>query len=311
MGKIVKSIGKAIKKVGKGIKKIIKKIGPVLLIAAAVYAGVAFYGASLPTTAAATGMGKLSVSNFMAGISQLGTNVMGFVSPGGGTGAGLAPAPGLTSGGVANQLAGMSGVTGSAPRTIDSIVAARNTVAASQGLTLAGADLAAVRTWVSASYTPASGMTTGEALKYMTKWNMWRTGAEMAAGLFSNKEEDEFERQKELLAMRYSYGAPSTDEQKAFLADNPNYFKGGTQGAAPALQSSQARAMTPAWMGAQTQANLATDSPPPSPYVRQQTIGQPTFGRRSTTQFETPATRATAARTPGLLTQAAKMRSYS
>ena len=46
MGKIVKSIGKAIKKVGKGLKKIIKKIGPVLLIAAAVYAGVAFYGAS-------------------------------------------------------------------------------------------------------------------------------------------------------------------------------------------------------------------------------------------------------------------------
>jgi hypothetical protein len=310
MGKIVKSIGKAIKKVGKGIKKIVKKIGPVLLIAAAVYAGVAFYGASLPGAAASSGLGKLSVTNFMAGISQLGTNVMGFVSPGGG-GGGLAPAPGLTSGGVANQLAGMSGVTGSAPGTIDSIESARNIVAASQGKTLIGADLAAVRTWVNASYTPASGMTTGEALKYMTKWNMWKTGAEMAAGIFSNKEEDEFNRQKELLAMRYSYGAPSTDEQKAFLADNPNYFKGGTQGAAPALQSSQARSQIPAWMGAQTQANLAYEAPPPSPYITQQTIGQPTFGRRSTTQFETPARRTAAAGKPGLLTQAAKMRNYS
>ena len=308
MGKIVKSIGKAIKKVGKGIKKIIKKIGPVLLIAAAVYAGVAFYGASLSTTAAATGMGNLSVSNFMAGITKLGQNVMGFMSPGGGTGTGLAAAPGMTTG---NVLAAMPGAGTQGAGTFDAIATARNAVAASQGLTMVGADAAAVKTWISASYTPASGMTTGDALKYMTKWNMIRTGAEMAAGLFSNKEEDEFNRQKELLAMRYSYGAPSTDEQKAFLADNPNYFKGGTQGAAPALQSSQARAMTPAWMGAQTQANLATDSPPPSPYVRQQTIGQPTFGRRSTTQFETPATRATAARTPGLLTQAAKMRSYS
>jgi hypothetical protein len=308
MGKIVKSIGKAIKKVGKGIKKIVKKIGPVLLIAAAVYAGVAFYGASLPTTAAATGMGKLSVSNFMAGITQLGQNVMGFMSPGGGTGTGLAAAPGMT---TANVLGALPGAGTQGAGTFDAIAGARNAVAATQGLTTVGADQAAIRTWVSASYTPASGMTTGDALKYMTKWNMVRTGAEMAAGLFSNKEEDEFNRQKELLAMRYSYGAPSTDEQKAFLADNPNYFKGGTQGAAPALQSSQARAMTPAWMGAQTQANLVTDAPPPSPYVRQQTIGQPTLGRRSTTQFETPATRATAARAPGLLTQAAKMRSYS
>ena len=44
MGSIVKSIGKVIKKIGKGLKKVIKKIGPALLVAAAVYAGVAFYG---------------------------------------------------------------------------------------------------------------------------------------------------------------------------------------------------------------------------------------------------------------------------
>ena len=60
MGSIVKSIGKAIKKVGKGLKKVVKKIGPALLVAAAVYAGVAFYGAG----SMAGGLGSLSTTNF-------------------------------------------------------------------------------------------------------------------------------------------------------------------------------------------------------------------------------------------------------
>ena len=305
MGKIVKSIGKAIKKVGKGIKKVIKKICPVLLIAAAVYAGVAFYGASLPGAAATTGLGKLSVSNFMSGLSQLGSNVMGFMSPGGGVGAGMAPAPGITTGNVLGALPG-AGTQGAG--TLDAIAGARNAVAASQGLTTAGANRSVISNWISAANTPASGMSTGQALVYMTKWNMVRTGAEMAAGLFTDPEKEQFERQKELLEMRYSYGAPSTDEQKDFLAQNPNYFKGGDPASHPALQSQQVRAQTPAWMGAQTQANLAYESPPPSPYVTQQRIGQPTFGRRSTTQFETPARRAATTGQPGLLTQAANAR---
>jgi len=285
MGKIVKSIGKAIKKVGKGLKKIIKKIGPVLLIAAAVYAGVAFYGASLPGAAASAGLGKLSVTNFMAGITQLGQNVMGFMSPGG---AGTAGAG--TSGNVAN------------------IAATPGKAFTSTGFNQTNASV--VKTFVSAANTTASGMTTGDALVYMTKWNMIRTGAEMAAGLFTNKEKELFEQQKELLEMRYSYGAPSTDEQKSFLAANPNYFTGGTQGAAPALQSSQTMAQVPAGAGMQ-QANLASQITPPSPYVRQQTIGQPTFGRRSTTQFETPARRTAMAGQPGLITQAAKTRRFT
>ena len=64
MGSIVKSIGKAIKKVAKGIKKIIKKIGPALIIAAAVYAGVAFYGSTLAGASGAT----LGPTNFMSGL---------------------------------------------------------------------------------------------------------------------------------------------------------------------------------------------------------------------------------------------------
>jgi len=300
MGKIVKSIGKAIKKVGKGLKKIIKKIGPVLLIAAAVYAGVAFYGASLPGAAASAGLGKLSVTNFMAGITRLGENVMGFMSPGGGTGAGGGSVTGSALLNAGNVASGSGNV----------LNIAATSGSAFTGSVTSAAHANAISTFVSAANTTSSGMSTGEALAYMTKWNMWKTGFEMAAGAFTNKEKELFERQKELLEMRYSYGAPSTDEQKSFLAANPNYFKGGTQGAAPALQSSQTMAQVPAGTGMQ-QANLASQTTPPSPYIRQQTIGQPTFGRRSTTQFETPARRTAMGGQPGLITQAAKTRRFT
>ena len=46
MGSIVKSIGKTIKKIGKGISKFIKKIGPALILAAAVWTGVSMLGAA-------------------------------------------------------------------------------------------------------------------------------------------------------------------------------------------------------------------------------------------------------------------------
>ena len=92
MGSVVKSIGKAIKKIGKGIKKVIKKIGPALLVAAAVYAGVAFYGAG----GLAGGVGSLSPTNFMSGLSKLGTGIKGLFMPQGmaQVAPGVAPAAG-------------------------------------------------------------------------------------------------------------------------------------------------------------------------------------------------------------------------
>ena len=69
MGSIVKSIGKAIKKVGKSIKKIVKKIGPALVVAAAVYTGVALLGAG----GMAGGIGSLSPSNFSLGLGKIGS----------------------------------------------------------------------------------------------------------------------------------------------------------------------------------------------------------------------------------------------
>ena len=102
MGSIVKSIGKAIKKVAKGIKKVIKKIGPALIIAAAVYAGVAFYGSTLAGASGAT----LGPSNFMNGLSQIGTGIKNFFSPTGGAAAGQ----GVTAA-VATPAAGAAPVT--------------------------------------------------------------------------------------------------------------------------------------------------------------------------------------------------------
>jgi len=194
MGSIVKSIGKAIKKVGKGLKKVVKKIGPALLVAAAVYAGVAFYGAG----SMAGGLGSLSTTNFSAGLTRIGQGISGFASgmfnPAGsatgmaGSSTGLARAVGPTAGSVANQLAGMSSVTGSAPGTLDSIAKARNLVAGSQGLTTAGASKDIISKWMSTANTPSSGMTTGDALAYMTKWNMIQTGLSAVAGIYGGKD---------------------------------------------------------------------------------------------------------------------------
>ena len=68
MSGLVKSIGKVIKDIGRGISKLIKKIAPALILAAAVYAGVAVLGASSAGTlgkAMAGGSFNFGASNFM------------------------------------------------------------------------------------------------------------------------------------------------------------------------------------------------------------------------------------------------------
>ena len=81
MGSIVKSIGKAIKKVG----KFVKKAAPYILMAAALYAGVGAFGASLP---GATGS-MFAWSNVKAGASAIGSNIAGMF---GGSAAGVGEA---------------------------------------------------------------------------------------------------------------------------------------------------------------------------------------------------------------------------
>ena len=197
MGSIVKSIGKTIKKIGKGIKKVIKKIGPALLVAAAVYAGVAFYGASI------TGVSGIGTANFSAGLSGMGQKLMGFFSPTGTAqvagAAGQAGAAVTQAGAAATQVAG-AGLTG--PELFAGYTGATNLVTSQMG---AAASTNVVKQMMGAV---AGGMTSGDALVYMTKMNMLATGVKMVAGFFDKSEEEQRQHEKELLSMKYAYGKP-------------------------------------------------------------------------------------------------------
>ena len=290
MGSIVKSIGKAIKKVAKGIKKVIKKIGPALIIAAAVYAGVAFYGSTLAGASGAT----LGTSNFMAGLKAVGAKVTGFFSP---TGmAGTAPAVA----GAAAPAATTAAAALTGPELFAGYTGATNLATGAMGATATATGIAASQVVPMYASAAAGGMTTGQALVYMTKMNMLSTGVSMVAGFLDDSEEKQMQHDKDLLAMRYAYGKPMTDEQKAYKAENPNWIQEH-----PAMQQQRPPTTTAAanTFGSQTMANLPSQTTPPSPYVQQQSIGQPTFGRGSTRQFETPASRAMVSKGPGLITK--------
>jgi hypothetical protein len=95
MGSIVKSIGKTIKKVVKKVGRFVKKNAPYILLAAAMWAGMGAYGASLGTSGTAN---IFSWTNVKAGASALGSNVMGAFSGGG--------QPTATSGVTSGQILG-------------------------------------------------------------------------------------------------------------------------------------------------------------------------------------------------------------
>ena len=271
MGSIVKSIGKTIKKIGKGLKKVIKKIGPALLVAAAVYAGVAFYGASI------SGASGIGVANFKTGLSTMGNKLMGFFSP-----TGTAQVANVAGQAGAAQVAGMTGTT----------------LSGATGAAITGPETMAafnpIKTLVSSV---SGGMTSGDALVYMTKMNMLGTGVKMVAGFFDKSEEEQRAHERELLSMKYAFGKPMTDEQKAFKAANPDWI-----GQHPAMQS-QDLYSSPNLMQSQAMANLPTQGTVPSPYVQQQNIGQPTFGRQASGAYGTAAPKAFAGTTPGLIKQ--------
>ena len=294
MGGIVKSIGKAISKFAKGVKKVIKKIWPVLLVAAAVYTGVAFYGSTLATASGAT----LGTSNFMGGLGAIGKSVAGFFSPAGSAAAGTTAATtaaetaATTAAGATTAAAGLTGPELFAGYTGATTMGAIPTAAASALAAQAPSTLIS---------SVAGGMSSGEALVYMTKMNMLASGVKMVAGFLDDSEEKQMQHDKELLAMKYAYGKPMTDEQKAYKAENPNWIREH-----PAIASTQRPPMTSAaanMFGSQAMVNHPSQTTPPPPYVQQQNIGQPTFGRGPARQVETPATRAMVSKGPGLITK--------
>ena len=300
MGSIVKSIGKTIKKIGKGLKKVIKKIGPALLVAAAVYAGVAFYGASI------TGASGIGTANFSAGLKGMGQKLMGFFSP---TGTAPVAGQGVSAAGQSGaNIAGTSGIIPTMGEQAAATYAGGNVLGefAMQTAITPGSATAfmanpaltnAVKGNIIKSYSSAvaGGMTSGDALVYMTKMNMLATGVKMVAGFFDKSEQEQREHEEKLLSMRYAFGKPMNDEQKAFKAANPDWI-----GQHPAMQS-QDLYSSPNLMQSQAMANLPTQETVPSPYVQQQTIGQPTFGRQGAGAYGTTAPKAFAGTTPGLI----------
>ena len=276
MGSIVKSIGKVIKKIGKGLKKVIKKIGPVLLIAAAVYAGVAFYGASI------SGVSGIGTANFSTGLKAMGSKLMGFFSP-----TGTAPVAGAAVGPTGQALASAGNVFGTGNLASTAGGAFTSSVTSQAGASV-------VKSYASAV---AGGMTSGDALVYMTKMNMLATGVKMVAGFFDKSEEEQRQHEKELLSQRYAFGKPMTDEQKAFKAEHPDWI---SQHAAMQPQDLYS---SPNQMQAQMYASLPTQATSPSPYVQQQAIGQPTLGRQKAGQYGPRPQQTFTGTTPGLIKQ--------
>jgi len=272
MGSIVKSIGKVIKKIGKGLKKVIKKIGPALLIAAAVYAGVAFYGASV------TGVSGLGTANFSQGLTSMGQKLMGFFSP-----TGTAQ--------VAETMATPAGMTGTGFQ-YGTLLQGQASAAITGQETMAAFNPA--KTLMSSV---AGGMTSGDALVYMTKMNMLATGVKMVAGFFDKSEQEQRQHEKEKLSIKYAFGKPMGEEQEAYVAANPDWIAEH-----PAMQQ-QDLYSSPNLMQSQAMAGLPTLGTVPSPYVQQQTIGQPTFGRQGTREYGPSTPKALAGTKPGLITK--------
>jgi hypothetical protein len=315
MGSIVKSIGKAIKKVGKSIKKIVKKIGPALVVAAAVYTGVSFLGAG----GMAGGVGSLSPSNFSLGLEKIGKFFLPSLGEQTGTQAatsfstevGLGSASAIADAGAAIAPSGIGSSVGD-PSLYSSIA---DPVASTATNVLADAK-STISDYIFASN---GEMSTGQALAYMAKLNMYKTGADIVLSLFDTSEQDLLEQkhkydleimdkqaeieikmqgisqahdaamQEAALSAQYAYGAPSGGGSGTFT--HPSLMPAGSQ---------QMQRM-PA--GQMQLANLATQF---TPQPAQQSIGQPTLGRARTRNFEPPVPSAASPRPPGLLTQAAR-----
>ena len=319
MGSIVKSIGKAIKKVGKSIKKIVKKIGPALVVAAAVYTGVALLGAG----GMAGGIGSLSPTNFSAGLGKIGKffgigaapTELGTAGSLGGT-----VDTGLTVSAAGEAVTGNVGVDALANTFGAGVNPLTSTADAFSGVSAVGSTatnaLSSSKSLISDLVFASNGeMSTGQALAYMAKLNLFKTGADVVLGFFDTSEQDLLEQKHKydlelmdkqaeiemkmqgsaqahdaaMQEARYAYGAPSGGGSGTFT--HPSLMPAGSQ------QMQRASA------GQMQLANLATQF---TPQPAQQSIGQPTLGRARTRNFETPVPSAASPRPPGLLTQAAR-----
>ena len=166
MSGLIKSIGKVIKDIGRGISKLVKKIAPALILAAAVYAGVAVLGASSAGTlgkAMAGGSFNFGASNFMKGLGVIKEFALpSFTRQEYSTGQVAARAYGGDEGGEFN--------TGNPQKTLPKVI--------------------------------SEGMSTGDALAYMTRMNIIGTGFKAVSGLFEETKAQRADREYETAIKR-------------------------------------------------------------------------------------------------------------
>jgi len=168
MSGLIKSIGKVIKDIGRGISKLVKKIAPALILAAAVYAGVAVLGASSAGTlgkAMAGGSFNFGASNFMKGLGVIKEFALpSLTKQQFSTGQMVAGAySGGDEGGEFN--------TGNPQKTLPQII--------------------------------SQGMSTGDALAYMTKMNIIGTGIKAVGGLFEETKAERADREYDTAMKRF------------------------------------------------------------------------------------------------------------
>jgi len=185
MGGIVKSIGKTVKKIGKGISKFMKKIGPALILAAAVWAGVSVFGAFSQGTLASGGIFKsiFSTQNFGAGLTAIGKGIGNALMPG-------TPFGSVMQKGAQQMLPEGAGFPDPSQKMVD------------------------VKQYVQKF--GDKDMSTSQALMYMTKMNLLATGFQTLAGLLDDSEE-------KAAALKYAYGGAVTEGAKKWVKDNPTY----------------------------------------------------------------------------------------
>jgi hypothetical protein len=322
MGGIVKSIGKAIKKVGKGIKRIVKKIGPALIVAAAVYTGVALIGAG----GMAGGIGSLAPSNFVKGLTDIGkfftagsaatTPVTAATQPTLGSAAttgvtsftetGLGNAQTIANAGAEVAMAG-DGVPLMSYAGEDLILEG------AAGATSSSSAIGTAKNWIQSILSPDIE-TTADALVYMTKLNAIQTGASFVLGLMDDSEEKALKSQQEheirMLKIRMGHDEElqASSQAHATAMQEAKYSYGGSSGGSGDLSSHPA--LQPAGFQAQRMPALAlpqlSNQIAPQQFAHLQSIGQPTLGRSTTRNFETSVPNISHVRSPGILTQAAK-----
>jgi len=151
MGGIVKSIGRAVKKIGGGLKKFVRKVLPKVVLAAAIWAGIAMLGAGGMTGAftSAAGAFDFGASNFLRGLGTIGTAAKGFFMPS------MGPETSFKD----YKADELGKFTGSGDFPSDSVLRKQYMDTISQGMSM------------------------GDALAYMTKMNLFSTGVKAAAGL--------------------------------------------------------------------------------------------------------------------------------